>query len=119
MQSTEPAHGTVHALSEAVKKSLFVNPDVPAMWRSLTPLTRNEWICRSISVKQQKTRDAHVKRLVKSLEKDPAGPAAGSAVFTERTRQSVLGASDSQFQRNNRDGSQKQQTTSCGYSMTF
>lgn len=59
--------GTVHKLPKDLKKALNLNSKVIKIWESLTPLARNEWICWTISVKQQKTRDEHVKRVVEEL----------------------------------------------------
>lgn len=59
--------GTVHELPADLKKALLANKEALGKWESLTPLARNEWICWTISVKQQATRDDHVRRVVEEL----------------------------------------------------
>src|SRR5690606_6375839 len=61
------AGGTAHNLPADLKKALLASPKASMAWQSLTPLARNEWICWTVTVKQQKTRDDHVRRTVKEL----------------------------------------------------
>jgi len=61
------ASGVVHKLPSDLKKALVSDKKALGKWNSLTPLARNEWICWTINVKQQKTRDEHVKRVVSEL----------------------------------------------------
>lgn len=60
--------GTVHEMPADLKKALLANKEALGKWESLTPLARNEWICWTISVKQQTTRDDHVRRVVEELD---------------------------------------------------
>lgn len=66
--------GTVHTLPADLKKALTADTKAQAAWRSITPLARNEWICWTITVKQQKTRDEHVKRVVSELKEGMRRP---------------------------------------------
>ena len=50
-----------------MKKALLASPDALAKWESLTPLARNEWICWTVTVKQEATRKDHAKRTVSEL----------------------------------------------------
>ena len=59
--------GTVHKLPMDLKSAITASPEALDAWQDLTPLARNEWICWTVSVKQQKTRDAHVARVVSEL----------------------------------------------------
>lgn len=59
--------GTVHTLPADMRQALTARPKAVAAWEDITPLARNEWICWTITVKQQKTRDEHVARTVKQL----------------------------------------------------
>ncbi len=43
-------------------------------WESLTPLARNEWICWTISVKREETRNEHVLRVVEELKEGMRRP---------------------------------------------
>ncbi len=60
--------GTAHKLPDDLRKSFMSNSKALAAWEDISPLARNEWICWTISVKQQKTRDDHIKRVVSELK---------------------------------------------------
>ncbi len=74
MTKAKLAGGTVHNLPADLRKALVNAPQAFASWQSLTPLARNEWICWTISVKQSKTRDEHVKRVVSELQQGVRRP---------------------------------------------
>lgn len=60
--------GVVHEVPSDLKKALTTDPKVLKLWETLTPLARNEWICWTILVKKQETRDDHVRRVVSELK---------------------------------------------------
>lgn len=60
--------GTVHKLPADLRKALAKDNKALQAWEDITPLARNEWICWTITVKQQKTRDEHVGRVVSELK---------------------------------------------------
>jgi hypothetical protein len=66
--------GVVHTVPVDLRKALLSDPNALAKWNSLKPLARNEWICWTISVKQQETRKEHVERLVKELNEGKRRP---------------------------------------------
>lgn len=66
--------GTVHALPADLKKALLADKAALAKWEGVTPLARNEWICWTISVKRQATRDDHVRRVVSELKEGVRRP---------------------------------------------
>src|SRR5690348_193334 len=68
------SEGAVHKLPADMKKALERSPKALAAWENITPLARNEWICWTITVKQQKTRDDHVRRTVKELQEGVRRP---------------------------------------------
>lgn len=68
MTEEEIADGTVHKLPADLRKALASASAARIAWQSLTPLARNEWICWTVTVKQQKTRDEHVKRVISELK---------------------------------------------------
>ena len=68
------AGGTAHTLPDDLKKALMSAPAALKAWQSLTPLARNEWICWAVTVKQQKTRDEHVKRVISELKEGMRRP---------------------------------------------
>jgi hypothetical protein len=74
MPITELAGGVVHDLPADLKKSIMANPKSLAAWADITPLARNEWICWTVTVKQQKTRDEHVKRAAEELAQGKRRP---------------------------------------------
>lgn len=66
--------GTAHTLPADLKTALVAHPKTLAKWESLTPLARNEWICWTVSVKQEATRKDHVKRVVSELNEGMRRP---------------------------------------------
>lgn len=74
MSKEEIVDGTVHKMPADLKKALASDLTARAAWQSLTPLARNEWICWTVTVKQQKTRDDHVKRVVSELKEGMRRP---------------------------------------------
>ena len=68
MSKLEIAGGVAHELPTDLQKALASDAKALAAWENITPLARNEWICWTITVKQQKTRDEHVKRVVSELK---------------------------------------------------
>ncbi|MBP7807162.1 YdeI/OmpD-associated family protein [Candidatus Saccharibacteria bacterium] len=72
---TKLAEGTVHKLPNDLKQALQSDPKALSAWQEkITPIARNEWICWTVTVKQQKTRDEHVKRTVKELAEGKRRP---------------------------------------------
>jgi Bacteriocin-protection, YdeI or OmpD-Associated len=66
--------GVVHELPADLRDALASDEKALAAWEDITPLARNEWICWTITVKQQKTRDEHVKRVVSELKEGMRRP---------------------------------------------
>lgn len=67
MNTQEIQQGVVHTVPEDLEAALLASPAALAKWDDITPLARNEWICWTTSVKQQKTRDEHVQRVIQEL----------------------------------------------------
>ncbi|HSX45357.1 MAG TPA: YdeI/OmpD-associated family protein [Candidatus Saccharimonadales bacterium] len=74
MATKEISDGTVHKMPADLRKALMSGKTALEKWESLTPLARNEWICWTINVKQQKTRDEHVKRVISELKEGMRRP---------------------------------------------
>jgi uncharacterized protein YdeI (YjbR/CyaY-like superfamily) len=74
MATKEISGGVAHKMPADLKKALTSNPKSLAAWENITPLARNEWICWTVTVKQQKTRDEHVKRAVTELAEGKRRP---------------------------------------------
>jgi uncharacterized protein YdeI (YjbR/CyaY-like superfamily) len=68
------SHGTAHKLPDDMRKALKSSAHAIAAWEDITPLARNEWICWTISVKNQETRNEHVRRTVEELVKGKRRP---------------------------------------------
>src|SRR3569832_440364 len=66
--------GIAHKLPTDLKKALLADAKALAAWNDITPLARNEWICWTVTVKQQKTRDEHVKRVISELKQGKRRP---------------------------------------------
>ncbi len=67
MKKKTTSTGLLHTLPADMKKALASNPDVLEKWESLTPLSRNEWICWATIVKQAETRKEHIERMCEQL----------------------------------------------------
>ena len=52
-----------HALPPELEALLDSDPALATKWQALTPLARNEWICWTISAKQEPTRAKRRARL--------------------------------------------------------
>ncbi len=66
--------GVVHKIPSDMKTILLNNPALFLIWQSLTTLARNEWICWTISVKKEETRQEHIRRMVDQLKKGKRRP---------------------------------------------
>lgn len=60
--------GVVHELPSDMRKALAADPKALEKWEDITPLSRNEWICWTESVKTDGTRKKHVERVVSELK---------------------------------------------------
>lgn len=67
MENKTIEEGVVHTVPDDMKKVLLGNPELLEKWNKLTPLMRNEWICWTTIVKQEKTRKEHIERLRKDI----------------------------------------------------
>ena len=74
MSTAVISSGTVHTLPADLKKALLSDKRALALWEDITPLARNEWICWTISVKKEETRNEHVKRVVSELKEGMRRP---------------------------------------------
>ena len=66
--------GVVHELPSDLRKVLASDKAALAIWESLTPLARNEWICWVTFVKKEETRREHVHRTVTELKEGMRRP---------------------------------------------
>ena len=68
------AGGVVHTLPMDLREALGGDSQASEAWESLTPISRNEWICWVISVKKEETRNEHVARVVSELKEGMRRP---------------------------------------------
>ncbi|MEV0269678.1 YdeI/OmpD-associated family protein [Hamadaea sp. NPDC050747] len=68
MAQKHVAGGVVHEVPDDLRTVLVADDAALTAWEGLTPLARNEWICWTISVKKQETREDHVRRVVSELK---------------------------------------------------
>ena len=66
--------GTVHKITDDLKKALLADKKALVKWEDITPLARNEWICWTTFVKQKQTREEHVERVVSELKEGMRRP---------------------------------------------
>lgn len=73
-EKIEIATGVVHEVPEDLEAVLSANSDLLAIWNSLTPIARNEWICWVTIVKKEETRKEHIDRLCEELQEGKKRP---------------------------------------------
>ena len=61
------SHGTVHRAGNDLRAALESDPQVLALWQSLTPLGRNEFICWVEDAKKAATRERRITRTREEL----------------------------------------------------
>lgn len=66
--------GLMHTVPDDIKKVLLKNSILLDKWNLLTPIMRNEWICWTTIVKQDKTRKEHIQRLEEDILKGKKKP---------------------------------------------
>lgn len=66
--------GVVHNMADDLRMALTSDKKALELWEGLTPLARNEWICWVMFVKQDQTRNDHVKRVVRELKEGKRRP---------------------------------------------
>lgn len=59
--------GLVHEVPSDLEKALTANTKALEAWESISVKARNEWICWTVTVKQEKTRIEHIKRTCTEL----------------------------------------------------
>jgi uncharacterized protein YdeI (YjbR/CyaY-like superfamily) len=66
--------GVVHKLPLDLRKALIANPTALAVWKDITPLARNEFICWVEDAKQEMTRNRRIRRTQEELEEGQRRP---------------------------------------------
>ena len=66
--------GVVHKLPGDLRKALIANPTALDVWKDITPLARNEFICWVEDAKQEMTRERRIRRTEEELEEGQRRP---------------------------------------------
>jgi len=66
--------GVVHKLPPDLRNALVANPGVLHVWKDITPLARNEFICWVEDAKQEVTRERRIRRTQEELEEGQRRP---------------------------------------------
>lgn len=74
MSSDSISNGVVHKLPADLEQALSEDGQARERWESLTPLSRNEWICWVTFVKKEETRKEHVLRVIEELKEGKRRP---------------------------------------------
>jgi uncharacterized protein YdeI (YjbR/CyaY-like superfamily) len=67
MSSQRVPGGVVHELPPDLRKGLTGNAEALELWKDITPLARNEFICWVEDAKQEKTRERRIRRTQEEL----------------------------------------------------
>jgi hypothetical protein len=59
--------GFLHTIPKDLREVLVASPKLKVIWKGLTPLAQNEWICWVTIVKKPETRKEHIKRLQEEI----------------------------------------------------
>ena len=58
----------MHKLPVDLRRALSANAEALRLWRTLTPLARNEFVCWCLDAKLPQTRERRVRRTLEELE---------------------------------------------------
>lgn len=64
----QPSSGVVHKLPFDLQKAIISNKTVLALWKDITPLAKNEWICWVTSGKKEETRNIRIEKAISKLK---------------------------------------------------
>lgn len=64
----------MHEVPADLREALTSDPEALLAWESLTPLSRNEWICWATFVKKPETGKQHIKRVQSELKEGMRRP---------------------------------------------
>ena len=67
-----------HRITSDIRSILQKNPNVGIIWKTLTPLAQNEWICWITFFKKEETRTEHLARFKEDLRNGKRRPCCWS-----------------------------------------
>lgn len=68
MVKKEVTSGVVHKMPTDLRKALASSPVTLNLWKDITPLARNEWICWVTSGKKLETRGIRINKALSKLK---------------------------------------------------
>lgn len=68
MTKKETTARAVHKLPADLREAVASDPRVLAVWKDITPLARNEWICWVTSGKKAETRGTRIAKALSKLK---------------------------------------------------
>ena len=74
MSGNKFAEGVIHGLPGDLRKGLSTDLEALALWEDITPLARNEWICRVEDAKKVETRHRRIERVRTELKEGKRRP---------------------------------------------
>jgi len=70
--------GVVHKMPADLRKALNASYSAKQVWKIITPLARNEWICWITSGKKAQTRRIRIKKTISKLKSGMRRPCCWS-----------------------------------------
>lgn len=67
MKKHQPQDSVPHTMPGDLRKALLFAPVAQALWKDITPLARNEWICWVTSGKKAETRTIRIEKALSKL----------------------------------------------------
>lgn len=74
MTTTEVLGGAVHELPDDLRDALINDPEALELWRDITVLARNEFICWVEEAKKPETRERRIRRTREELHEGKRRP---------------------------------------------
>lgn len=74
MKKAKTNSHSLHRMTSDIQAVLNKNKDVADIWNTLTPLSKNEWICWVTIVKKKETRKEHLVRLCEDIRRGKRRP---------------------------------------------
>lgn len=70
--------GAIHKIPVDLREALFSDSRVLELWKDITPLARNEWICWVISAKKLETRGIRIEKTLSKMKSGMRRPCCWS-----------------------------------------
>ena len=74
MSSLQVPEGVVHKLPPDLREALVADATVLDLWKDITPLARDEFICWVEDAKREETRERRIRRTREELEEGQRRP---------------------------------------------